>query len=209
MIRILIADDHFVVRRGLRNILCEEYPFVDIVEVEDAESLVQNALQENWDVVISDISMRGRSGLEALAQIKEARPDLPVLILSVYPEEQYALRVLKSGAAGYLNKDMAPEELIRAVRTVVSGRRYITPAAADSLVSSLQRRGDRPAHEQLSDREFEVFQHLATGKAISDIAEKLMLSATTVSTYRSRILTKMQLSSNADIVRYALQNGLF
>ncbi|RYY96531.1 MAG: response regulator transcription factor [Chitinophagaceae bacterium] len=208
MLRILIADDHSVVRRGIRDILKEAYPFAEIVEVEDAETLVQKVIQSTWDLAISDISMRGRSGLEALAQIREVVPDLPVLILSVYPEEQYAVRVLRAGAAGYLNKDLAPEELVRAVRTVLGGRKYITARAAENLLTSVQQVDGRPPHEMLSDREFEVFKMLAAGVTISDIANRLMLSATTISTYRARVLTKMKFASNAELVRYAISHGL-
>ncbi|GAA4321710.1 response regulator transcription factor [Flaviaesturariibacter amylovorans] len=208
MLRILIADEQPVVRRGIRDILKEEYPSSEIVEIEDLDTLLQRALRETWDLAISDISIHGCTGFDALDRIHVAAPSLPVLIVSGLPEEQFAVRVLRAGAAGYLSKDLAPEELIRAVRTVLGGRKYITARAAETLLTTVQHGSGRPPHELLSDREFEVFRLLAAGAAITDIAAQLALSATTVSTYRARLLTKMKCSSNADLVRYALQNGI-
>src|SRR3954468_20715703 len=164
MIKILIADDHTVVRRGLKQILLEGFPFASIEEVADAEELTKRTIKEEWDVVISDLSMPGRSGLESLHEIKQYHPKLPVLILSVHPEEQYAIRVLKAGASGYLNKDLAPEELVKAVNCVLAGKKYITSSIADKLASALDADSEKASHEFLSDREFEVLKLIASGK---------------------------------------------
>lgn len=208
MVRFLIADDHTIVRRGLRQILLEGFPAAHIEEVGDAEDMVKKIIQREWDVVISDLSMPGRSGLEALQQIKQIQPKLPVLILSIHPEEQYALRVLKAGAAGYLSKDLAPDELVNAVQRVMLGKKYITASIAEKLASVLDNDSDKLPHEFLSDREFSVLKLLASGKSVSDIAESLFLSVTTVSTYRARIMAKMNMKSNADLTLYAIENKL-
>lgn len=208
MIRILIADDHTVVRKGLKQILLEEFPSAFIEEVADAEELIKKVMKGEWDVIISDLSMPGRSGMESLQQIKQYYPKLPVLILSVHSEEHYAIRVLKAGAAGYLNKDMAPDELVKAVHRVLMGKKYITPTIAEKLASSLDHDSDKPSHEHLSDREFEVLKLIASGKSVSDIAASLSLSVTTVSTYRARILAKMSMKTNADLTLYAIENKL-
>jgi two-component system invasion response regulator UvrY len=205
--RILIADDHAIVRRGLKGILLEEFPLAEIIEVGDAATLLLRVLKEEWDIVISDLSMPGRSGLEALAEIRQHAPKLPVLILSIYPEEQYAIRALKAGAAGYLNKDMAPDELINAVRRVLSGRKYITASIAEKLADFND--VHKPLHEQLSDREFEVLKLLSSGKSVSEIGTIFNLSVTTISTYRARILKKMNMRTNVDIIQYAIAHQLF
>ena len=206
--RILIADDHAIVRRGLSEILLEEYPSAFVEEVGDADTLLNRALAENWDIVISDLMMPGRSVLEVLQQIKQHAAQLPVLILSIFPEEQYATRVLKAGASGYINKDAAPTELVKAVQRILQGRKYITPNIAEMLASDLTLTTDRAPHELLSDREFHVMKLLAEGKTISDIAEMLSLSPTTISTYRARIMEKMKMKANAELARYALENRL-
>jgi DNA-binding NarL/FixJ family response regulator len=208
MRRVLIADDHAIVRRGLKDIIREDFPSAEISEVADADELLKKVMKEEWDVVITDLSMPGRSGLEALQQIKQHKPTLPVLVLSIYPEEQYAIRVLKAGASGYLNKDMAPDELVNAIQRVLSGRKYITPAVAEKLASAFDMQSDKCSHEHLSDREFEVMKMIATGKSVSDIGNILNLSVTTISTYRARILAKMSMKTNADLIQYALQNKL-
>lgn len=208
MIRILVADDHIVVRRGLRMILLEGFPGATIEEVGDAEDLVKQVIKENWDVVISDLSMPGRSGLDALQQIKQIKPSLPVLILSIHPEDQYAIRVLKAGASGYLSKDMAPDELVIAVQKVMLGKKYITAAVAEKLTSIFDDDKNKAPHELLSDREFSVLKMLASGKSVSEIAETLFLSVTTVSTYRARIISKMNLKNNAELTLYAIENKL-
>ncbi len=208
MFRVLIADDHTVVRRGLRQILLEGFPAAKVEEVADAEELIKKIMQSDWDLVISDLSMPGRSGLEALQQIKQLHPKLPVLILSIHPEEQYALRVLRAGASGYLSKDMAPDELVIAVQKVMLGKKYITDTIAEKLASVLDQDASKAPHETLSDREFTVLKLLASGKSVSDIAESMFLSVTTVSTYRTRLMTKMNMKSNADLTLYAIENKL-
>jgi two-component system, NarL family, invasion response regulator UvrY len=206
--RILVADDHIVVRRGLKMILLEGFPGVEIVEVGDAEDLVKQALKNDFDVVISDLSMPGRTGLDALVQVKQSKPNLPFLILSIHPEDQYAIRVLKAGASGYLSKDMAPDELVNAVQKVLLGKKYITSSIAEKLASVFDNDNNKPLHEHLSDREFGVLKMLAAGKSVSEIAESLFLSVTTVSTYRARIITKMNLKNNAELTLYAIENKL-
>ncbi len=209
MIRILIADDHHIVRRGLKQVLQEGFPGAVIEEVADAESLVKMAITKTWDVVITDVSMPGRSGLDALHQIRESCPGMPVLVLSVHSEDTYALRVLKAGASGYINKATALDELVKAVNQVLLGKKYITISVAEKLVKNLGSAGEgRLLHETLSDREFEVFKLIAKGKSVSDIADMLSLSVTTVSTYRSRIMVKMDFKSNADFTLYSIEHNL-
>jgi two-component system invasion response regulator UvrY len=208
MLRILIADDHEVVRQGLEKILRKEYPDARIVAVADGEQLIAKAQDAEWDLVISDLSMPSAGGLDALARIRERQPELPVLILTMYPEEQYALRALKAGAAGYLTKNMDSAELLTATRHVLSGRRYITPSIAEQLVANASSgRTDLP-HQKLSSREFEVFRMLAGGTPLIEISKSLSLTPTTISTYRSRILQKLNLANNADLTRYAIRHGL-
>lgn len=208
MIRILLADDHPVVRKGLRLILQDEFHSATIGEVSDGEALVKLVLDEDWDVVITDLMMPGRSGLDVLEQLKKLKPKLPVLIISIHSEELYALRALKAGAAGYLKKDMAPEELTKAIRVVLSGKQYITAAVAETLTTVFVNRQGKEPHELLSVREFEVFKMLAIGKSISEISEVLSLSASTISTYKVRILTKMNLKTHADLTMYASRKNL-
>ena len=208
MMRILITDDHAIVRRGLKEILLEEYPFAEIGEASDAEELIKKTFAENWDIIICDLNMPGRSGLDALKQIKQSLPKLPVLIMSMYPEDQYAVRVMKAGAAGYFNKNSIHDELIKAIETVRTGKKFITPAIAEQLIDSFHKERDEAPHLFLSDREFDVFKLLTSGKTISEIADQLSLSPNTVSTYRSRILEKMQMHSNTELIRYALEEKL-
>ena len=206
--RIIIADDHAVVRKGLRQILQEEFPSAEIAETADSDDLLNLVMREQWDVVISDISMPGRGGLEVLQQIRQQFPKLPVLILSVHPEDQYAIRVLKAGASGYLSKESAQGEVVKAVHKVLMGKKYITPSLAEKLADSLDQGTEKLPHEFLSDREYEVFKLLAAGRSVSEIGEKLSLSSTTISTYRSRVLTKMNMKTNADLTLYAVENNL-
>lgn len=206
MIRILIADDHAIVRKGLKQILLEHYPSATIGEAGDAETLIKFILSDGWDVVICDMSMPGRSGLDALNQIKQAAPKLPVLIMSMYPEDQYALRVLKAGAAGYLGKETIHDDIARAIETVLRGKKFITPEIAEKLANAFDAGIPGQLHENLSDREFDVFKLLAAGRSVTEISEQLSLSATTVSTYRSRIMEKMSMKSNADLTRYAIEH---
>jgi len=209
MIRILIADDHTVVRKGLRQILAEEFTDAYIEDVPDAEELIKKIIREKWDVVISDLSMPGKSGLDALQHIRQHYPTLPVLILSIHPEEQYAIRVLKAGASGYLSKDAAPEELVNAVKRLLLGKKYITVNMAEKIAEVFNRTAEKKPHELLSDREFDVFRMIASGKSISAIADALSLSVNTVSTYRTRIMAKMNMKSNANLTVYAMENNLF
>ncbi|MBP7558717.1 MAG: response regulator transcription factor [Chitinophagaceae bacterium] len=206
--KILIADDHAIVRRGLKQILLEEYPSAQVGEVGDAESLITQVVTGDWTLVICDMNMPGRSGLDALSQIKQIAPQLPVLIMSMYPEDQYALRVLKSGASGYLGKETIHEHLIHAIQTVMLGKKFITPSVAEKLADAVRDNTDQEPHELLSDREFDVFKLLAAGRSVSEIAAQLSLSTTTVSTYRTRIMSKMNIRSNADLTRYALEHKL-
>ena len=208
MLRILIADDHAIIRKGLKQILLEEYPSAFIDEVGDAEGVIKKAISSEWDIIICDLSMPGRSGLDVVHDIKQNFPKLPVLILSLHPEEQYAIRVLKAGAAGYLSKEVATEELVKAVQRVLQGRKYISASIAEKLADELDQNANKPPHEILSDREFYVFKLIAEGKGVSEIAELLSLSVTTVSIYRSRILIKMNAKANAELTRYAIENKL-
>ncbi|MBC7722899.1 MAG: response regulator transcription factor [Pedobacter sp.] len=207
--KILIGDDHSVVRRGLKMIILEEFPNAFIQEAIDGADVLKMLDDQPWDIIISDISMPGRSGVEIIKLIKELAPKIPILILSVHAAEHYAVRTLKVGASGYLTKESAPEELVKAIKQIVSGRRYITPDIADLLVD--QQGGledDHSLHKQLSNREFEVMKMIAEGKKVSDIGDKLSLSINTISTYRARILEKMNMASNAELTKYAMTNGL-
>jgi DNA-binding NarL/FixJ family response regulator len=205
MKRIILADDHSFVRLGLVQILKDEYPSAEIKEVGDGETLIREATLHEWDLVITDLDMPGRSGIEALEQIKLIKPDLPVLILSIYPEDLYAVRVFKAGASGYLNKNAAPEELIIAIKRIELGRKYITPDLAEKL---LQVESDKRPHELLSNREFEIFKLFALGRTVTQIAEALSLAPTTVSTNRRKIMEKLNLSTNAELTRYAIANHI-
>lgn len=206
MKRIILADDHSFVRLGLVQILKDEYPSAEIKQVGDGESLVKEVTLQDWDLVISDLDMPGRNGLEALQQIKLIKPDLPVLILSIYTEDLYAVRALKAGASGYMNKNAAPEELITAVERILSGRKYITPEIAEKLL--IQSEINKSPHEDLSNREFEIFKMLALGKTTSQIADELFLALTTVSTHRHRIMEKLGLNTNSDLTRYAITHHI-
>ena len=208
MLRILIADDHAIIRKGLKQILLEEYPSAIIEEVNDAEAAINKTITNEWDILICDLSMPGRSGLDVLQHVKQNSLKLPVLILSIHPEEQYAIRALRAVAAGYLSKDAATEELVKAVQRILQGRKYISSSLAEIMASELYQDTSKPPHELLSDRELHVFKLIADGKSVSEIAEKLSLSITTVSTYRARILDKMEIKSNADMTRYALEHKL-
>ena len=208
MLKILIADDHGIVRKGLKQILLEQYPTAIIGEAETADLLIASTLKEKWDLVICDMSMPGRSGLDALNQIKQSTPQLPVLIMSMHHEDQYAVRVLKAGAAGFLGKETIHDDIIKAIETVRLGKKYITPEIAEKLAEALDTGIHQALHQTLSDREFDVFKLLASGKSVTEIGEQLLLSATTISTYRSRIMEKMGMRSNSDLTRYALEYGI-
>jgi len=206
--KVLIADDHAVFRRGLRETLAEVFSKVTVGEAKTAQETVGLVVRHDWDLVILDISMPGKSGLDILDDVKRLRPKLPILFLSMHPEEQFARRALKSGAAGYLTKESVPEELKVAVRKVAAGGRYVSAALAEKLAVDLRDGADTPLHELLSDREFQVLRMIASGKTVKQIAEELSLSVKTVSTYRARILEKSGMKTNAQLIRYALQTQL-
>jgi two-component system, NarL family, invasion response regulator UvrY len=206
-VRILIVDDHRLVREGLKRIILDEFRETSFGEASNTTEALAQLWKEPWDLMLLDISMDGRTGLEVLKEIRASPSRMPVLVLSAHPEEQYAVRVLKAGAAGYLTKQSAAEELCRAVRKVCSGAKYITPTLAEQLASEIQS-SSRPAHELLSDREYQVMLLIAAGKVPKEIGHELSLSVKTVGTYRSRILEKLKLKNNAEIMRYAIERGL-
>lgn len=206
--RILITEDHAVVREGLKLILADHFKNAVFGEARNATEALTRVWKEKWDVVVLDITMPGRSGLEVLKEIKRSRPKLPVLILSMHPEDQFAVRLLKAGAAGYLTKESAGEALVGAIKKVVAGGRYISPSLAERMASYLTLDLQKAPHERLSDREFLILRMIASGKQVSQIAKELSLSVSTVSTYRARILEKMAMKNNAELTHYALQNAL-
>ena len=212
MIRIAIVDDHAMVRAGLKQFFADEVDFRVVAEASNGREALDIVRQGEVDVIVMDISMPGQSGVDALAAIKARAPDLPVLILSGFAEEHYATTLLRQGAAGYLNKDCDPQEIVKAIRTVYRGRKYITAGVAERLANGLAGGlaggGDSPAHEQLSERELQVFLRLAKGETIGHMAQSMSLSVKTVSTYRTRVMEKMALASNSDLTYYALKNGL-
>lgn len=208
MIRIAIVDDHAIVRAGLRQFFADQLDFLVVGEAANGRDALDLVRKGGIDVVLMDISMPDQSGVDALAAIKARQPDLPVLILSGFAETHYATTLLRQGASGYLNKDCDPEEIVKAIRTVARGRKYITAAVAEMLADGLGAGGDKPLHEQLSERELQVFLRLAQGETIGHMAGSLSLSVKTVSTYRTRVMEKMQLASNSDLTYYALKNGL-
>src|SRR5436190_2068228 len=206
--KILITDDHAVLRRGLRQILEDGFGKHQFAEAANTAEAIAQVARDNWDLVVLDITMPGRSGLDALKEIKTLKPATRVLVLSVHSEDQFAVRVLKAGASGFLNKDSAPEELVKAVRKVLAGGRYVSASLAEKLAMNIDHPTDQPAHQSLSDREFQVLRMIGSGKTVSEIAAELSLSVKTVSTYRARILEKMGLHTNAEITRYAFENKL-
>ena len=208
MIRIAIVDDHAVVRAGLRQYFAEQIDMEVVAEAANGREALDIVRRGEVDVIVLDISMPDQSGVDALAAIRARDTDLPVLILSGFPEEHYATTLLRQGASGYLNKDCDPEELLRAIRTVYRGRKYITAGVAEQLADGLSRGGDQPAHTHLSERELQVFLRLAQGETIGHMATSMSLSVKTVSTYRTRVMEKMGLESNSDLTYYALKNGL-
>ena len=208
MIKILIADDHAVVREGLKRILAETHDLVVGGEAGNGQEVLDQVRNEGWDLVLLDISMPGISGLDILKQLKRERPELSVLVLSIYPEDQYAVRVLKAGASGYLTKDSAPDQLIEAIRRIALGRKYVSPSLAEKLAVDLTVDPERPLHERLSDREYQVLCMIASGKMIKEISTELSLSVKTISTYRVRLLEKLNIKNNSELIHYALQRGL-
>jgi DNA-binding NarL/FixJ family response regulator len=205
--KILLADDHAVVRHGLKQILTDAFKRATYGEARNAQEALDLVWKEDWDVVVLDITMPGRSGLDVLREIKKSKPRVPVLVLSMHPENQFAVRVLKCGASGYMTKESAPDELVGAVKKVLAGGRYVSNELAETLAASLSASQKAP-QEKLSDREFQVLRLIASGKMVSDIARELSLSVKTISTYRSRILEKMDMKNNAELMHYAIQHQL-
>lgn len=208
MIRVLVADDHAIVRRGVLQILEEAPDIIPIGEASTGEEVLQAVQGTEYDVIVLDIALPDHSGLEILKQLQTLKPRLQILMLSIYPEKQYAIRAIKAGAAGYLTKESTPEELVEAIRQASQGGKYITRSLAQSLANEVGGQAEKEPHEALSDREYQVMCSLASGKGVTEIAAALSLSVKTVSTYRSRILEKLELTSTAEIIRYALERGL-
>lgn len=206
--RFLIADDHAIVRKGLAQILRENFPDCTICEAASSNEVLDKVKDGIWDAILMDISMPGRNGLETLKQIRDYGIKAPVLVISMHPEEQYAVRVLKAGASGYLNKETAMEELIQAIQKILSGRKYISAGLAEKMAEGLDVQSGKAPHESLSDRELQVLQRIAAGKTVGEIAAEISLSVNTISTYRSRILEKLNLENNAELMRYAIDNGI-
>ena len=207
-IKILIADDHAIVRRGLKEILEDTPDIVVAGEAANGREVLEKLRAESWDVLVLDITMPGRSGLDILKDIRQIKPSLPVLILSMHAEEQFATRMIKAGASGYLNKESAPEELVKAIRKVYGGGKYVSAAQAERMVDELTGDSNKQPHELLSDREYEILCLIASGRTPTQIAKQLSLSVKTVSTYRARILEKMRLTTNAELTHYAIKTGL-
>jgi DNA-binding NarL/FixJ family response regulator len=207
-IRVLIADDHSIVRQGLKQILSDTEDMVVAGEADDGVKALQMVRQGQWDVVLMDVSMPDRNGIDALKLIKKEYPRLPVLILSMHPEEHYAVRALKAGAAGYLTKQMAPEQLVHAIRQVAAGKKYVSAAVAEELANAIGEDSEKAPHEKLSDREYQTLCMIASGKTLTQIANELSLSVKTVSVYRARLLEKMKLKNNAELTHYGLKHGL-
>ena len=208
MMRVLIVDDHAILRSGLKGLLADAFPGAAFGEASNAPQALEQLKKKEWDVALLDITLPGKNGLDLLKELKVARPKLPVLVLSAHPEDQFAVRALKAGAGGYLNKESAPEELVKAVRKIMAGGRYVSPALAEKLALTVGKDSTRTPHETLSDREYEVMCRIASGKTVTEIAGELSLSAKTISTYRARILEKLAVKNSAEIMRYAIQNGL-
>jgi two-component system invasion response regulator UvrY len=208
MIRVLVADDHAIVRRGLKLILQEEFHNIQFGEASDGQQALNLAWKQEWDIVILDITLPGRSGLDVLKELKQIRPKLPVLVLSMHPEDQFAVRTLKAGASGYMTKENVAEELVKAIRKVLAGGKYVSVSLAEELAFRLEADDEKPLHEKLSDREYQVLCLIASGKTVKQISEKLSLSIKTISTYRTRILEKTKMQTNAELTHYALKNKL-
>jgi DNA-binding NarL/FixJ family response regulator len=208
MLKVLIADDFPLFRRGIKDLLYDGLGDLTVGECANAHELLELVRRKKWDVLILDITMPGTTGADALTQVKKERPSLPVVILSMHPEDQYAVRMFKAGADAYLTKASAPEELVKAMKKVLAGGQYVNQSLGEKLVRLVHKPTDRMPHELLSDREYEVMRFLASGKTVSEIAESMCLGVTTISTYRSRILDKLNFKNNAELMRYAVQHGL-
>jgi len=207
-VRVLIVDDHAIVREGLKRILADAPELRVAGEAASGTEAIRLVREGSWDVMLLDVSLPGANGLEVLRAVRECVPQLPVLVLTMYPEDQYAIRMLRAGAAGYLTKEGAPGQLVTAIRKVAAGGKYISPAVAEKLAWELERRKQPATHEDLSNREFEILRLIASGKTVSQIAQDLHLSVKTVSTYRMRLLTKLNMKSNAELTHYAIKGGL-
>ncbi len=208
MLKVLVVDDSPLFRRGVRELVTEGFQGAKVGEAGHAHEMLELLKRKPWDMAVMDISMPGMNGLDALKQVREEFPDLPVLILSMHPEEQYAIRMYKAGAVGYLTKAAAPEELVKAIKKVQGGGKYVSAALGETLVSRINLDAEKNPHDLLSDREYEVLCLIGSGNTVSAIAEKLNLSVTTISTYRARILEKMRMKTNAELTRYAIEQGL-
>ena len=208
MLKILIADDHPIVRKGLKQILSEESDMGVFGEAQNSQEVLELVRKQDWDIVILDITMPGRGGIDVLKELKHQYPKLPLLILSMHPEDQYAVRALKAHASGYMTKDSAPEELVKAIRKILRGGKYISSTLAEKLAFDLETETEKPLHETLSDREHQVLLMIASGKTVSKIAEELSLSVKTIDTYRARILEKMKMKTNAELTHYVIKNNL-
>lgn len=208
MTKILVVDDHAVVRQGVKQILNEQFQGAVIGEARNAEEMIDRIKKFTWDIVVLDVGMPGKSGLDALKDLKQVCPKLPVLVLSAYPEDQLARRMLKAGAAGYLTKDSAPNELVQALRKILGGGKFVSASMAELLVANLNEQAERPPHELLSDREYQVMCLIAVGKSLKEIADDLCVGISTINTYRARILEKMQFKNNTELTHYALENRL-
>jgi two-component system, NarL family, invasion response regulator UvrY len=208
MIKVLVADDHAIVRAGLKQFVSDTNDITVVDEATNGDEALSKALNNDYDVVLLDITMPGKSGLDVLKQLKSQKPEVKVLVLTIHPEDEYAMRVLKAGASGYLTKESAPQELILAIRKVASGSRYVSSAFAEQLLFNFGTHTEKALYQSLSDREYQIMGLIVSGKRLNDIANELNLSIKTVSSYRSRILQKLQLKSNAELVRYAMDNRL-
>lgn len=208
MLRVLIADDHPVVRQGVKQILTEELQLKQFGEARNAREVLENISRSKWDILILDINLPDMNGLEILRQLKKAHPGLPVLVLTVFDEDQIAIRVLKAGASGFVTKETMPNELIEAVKKIHSGGKYVSPSLAEKLVFNIYTEDEKPPHHKLSNREYQVICLIAAGKSVKQIAEELYLSIQTIRTYRTRILEKMDMSTDAELIHYAIQHGL-
>jgi DNA-binding NarL/FixJ family response regulator len=208
VIKIIIADDHIIIRAGIKQLLDGAHDMVVAGEASDGQKLIQEIQKNHYDVIVIDISMPGRNGIEIIKQLRSSGDKTPILALSYYPEEQFAIRVLKAGACGYMNKDVQPEELVEAIYKVARGGTYVSPAVAEKLAMNINMTQDSSPHESLTDREHEVFLKIAGGMTVSEIADEMFLSVKTVSTYRARILEKLNLKNNAEITYYAIRNNL-
>jgi len=207
-LQFLVVDDHSIIRNGLRQILADAFAEAAVIEAGDAKQALEYVTRNHVDVVLLDISMPGQSGLEVLKQIKEHQPDAKVLILTMHPEDQYAVRVLKAGASGYLTKDTASDEVVNAVRKILAGGKYVSARLAENLASNLHASAQKTLHDRLSDREYQILRMIGVGKSVKEIAYDLSLSIKTISTYRARVLTKLKFKGNADVIRYAMREKL-